>query len=239
MRIAVAPERDLPSRPEGRGFGVPKRREEIVKLLTDAYAGDDLEQRDFEQRLERAEQARTIEELDAIVDDFPPEVVRGEVGRPSATDPAVGLSGKALDAEVQRLDAIEVSSRVGIFGDKRVIARPSDERVVQFAVLFGDTVVDLRQLAGTGGAYLVKISTGFGDTRVIVPPGTDVQARHVSVIGDQRHKKKTRGSFLNRLARTLGAKPDSTETEALPGPTVVITGFKLIGDVKIIEEAEP
>ena len=54
-----------------QGYGVPKLRRAIVRRLAEAYSRDDLTLEDYECRVEAAEQAKTIDDLEAIVDAFP------------------------------------------------------------------------------------------------------------------------------------------------------------------------
>lgn len=52
-------------------YGVPKLRRQILQRLADAYADDNLELSEYERRVRAAEYAATIEQLEALVADFP------------------------------------------------------------------------------------------------------------------------------------------------------------------------
>lgn len=223
---------DFPESQDGHAYGVPSRRAQILQLLSEAYARDDLDEPEFERRVERAHAARTIEELDRLVSDFPEEVVKA--GPATAHFSPVPLSRGELDREVARLDGLDAPTRLSVIGDNRIQLYPEDERAVSCVSLIGDGIIDLRQLAGEPGVVLVKVAAAIGDTRIIVPRGTPVDIRLVSLIGEQ---KKTRGSegFMKRLGRRLGVVEEPDRPAGLPGPTVVVTGFKLIGDT-VVEE---
>jgi hypothetical protein len=226
---------DLPDRPRGRAYGVPAERARIVEVLTDAYARDDLEQAEFERRVERAEEARTIEELEELVADFPEHVRTARGVRPTTTG-MPRLSGAALEAEVARLDGLSAPTTFNLLGDKRVVLRREDPRVVRAVSIIGDCDVDLRGLAGEGGVVLVKVVALVGDTKIVVPRGTPVEVRLVGVIGDEERRRRGDG-LVKKLARKLGVLEEPKETAPTrPGPTVVVTGFRLVGDTEIVEE---
>jgi predicted membrane protein len=144
------------------------------------------------------------------------------------------LSRGEIDREVARLDSLDATTRLSVIGDNRIQLYPEDERTVSCVSLIGDGIIDLRQLSGEPGVVLVKVAAAIGDTRIIVPRGTPVDIRLVSLIGEQ---KKTRGSegFMKRLGRRLGVVEEPDRPAGPPGPTVVVTGFKLIGDT-VVEE---
>ena len=64
-------------RPEGSGsrmfpaYGISKRRREVIRRLAEAYSEDGLSLEDYEHRMHTAERATSIDELTAIVADFP------------------------------------------------------------------------------------------------------------------------------------------------------------------------
>ena len=90
--------------------------------------------------------------------------------------------------------------------------------------------------SGECGVILVKIVALIGDTRIIVPRGTPVDIRLLNLIGDQK-RKKLGGRLLKRLARQFGGNDTrDPDVAGWPGPTVVVTGVRLIGDTEILEE---
>jgi len=226
---------DLPAPREGRSYGVPARRARIIELLTEAYARDDLEQHEFERRIEQADQAHTIEELDALVADFPAQMVRA-IDAKAPAESAERLAGNALEQEVARLDGLPAPTTFNLIGDRHVVVRPSDPRVVRSVSVIGDCSVDLRALAGASGVVLVKVAALIGDTKIIVSRGTQADIRLVGLIGDQKRVRRG-GAFVKRLARKFGMLDEPSDPAAVrPGPAVVVTGFRLIGDTLIVEE---
>ncbi len=219
----------------GSAFGVPARRERIIAMLTEAYARNDLEQREFERRVEQAERAETLEELETLIADFPPEA-RERYGAPGAPADNPAVVPADLERRVAELDGESAPTRVSLIGDQHITVLPTDPRVLRSVCVIGDSHVDLRALAGVPGVFLLKIATVIGDTRITVPAGTRVEMRGTTLIGDQSRPGRG-GGFLKRLGRKLGVVPQLPDAPpGPPGPTVVVTGFKLIGDTVILDD---
>lgn len=221
--------------PGASSFGVPARRERIVAMLTEAYARNDLDERELERRLERAEAAETIGELEALVADFPPEA-RATYGAPRSPAARAALTPAQIEEQVNRLDGESAPTRFSLIGDLRLEVKSADARVARVVCIVGDTHVDLRPLAGESGVFLLKVATLVGDTRIRVPAGTQVDVRAISIIGEQKRRDAREGGVLARLGRKLGVLPEAPRAPpGPPGPVVVVTGYKLIGDIKILE----
>ena len=183
---------NLPDRPEGRSYGVPARRAQVIELLSEAYARNDLEQAELERRLDLAESARTIEEIEKLVADFP-EHMRAVPGRAAVTEGGARLTGTALEHEIVRLDGLAAPTSFNLIGDGHITLRRDAPRVARTVSIIGDCNVDLRPLAGEPGAVLVKVVAFIGDTRIIVPRGTHVDLRLTNLIGDQTRAKQGGG----------------------------------------------
>ena len=187
---------DLPS--DSR-YGLPKMRERVVRMLARAYADGDLDLEDYEERVRRAEDAATTGELRAVVADFP--------------DPPVVSSSATPDL---------VSNRSGPFyltllGDRDVLPDDLEHDAAAVLSIIGDVTVDLsatRALEGT--TFDITCVSLLGDMKVVVPPGTRVVRKQISLIGDYRR-------------RTTQPEPGTERY------TVVLRGFSLLGDLKIME----
>lgn len=219
---------DLPVKGEGHAFGVPRRREDVITLLSTAYAHGELEEGELERRLERAERAGTIEELDALVSDFPSPA--------RAPLESVPPAREEIERQVAELDGLSAPTRFTLIGDQHVAPVPGDPRVMRSVSIVGDSTVDLRALSGQPGVFLLKVVSVIGDTSVIVPEGTEVQNRLRCLIGDQKTGRRKEG-VIGRLMKRLRGEPERPEgSRRPPGPTVVVTGYKLIGDFELIRD---
>lgn len=197
MGDIVDPERE--DFPADSRYGLPKMRERVVRMLARAYADGDLELEDYEDRVRRAENAGTTAELQAVVADFP--------------DPPVASPSASPDV---------VSDRAGPFyltllGDREILPDDLEQDAAAVLSIIGDVTVDLsatRAMEGT--SFDITCVSLLGDMKVIVPPGTRIVRKQVSLIGD--YKRRT--------------------TQPEPGAerfTVVLRGFSLLGDLKVVE----
>lgn len=211
---------ETPPTRTGTTYGVPARRKEISAKLSEAYAQDMLDQREFETRLELCEAATTMEELDGLVADFGAPV-------PTPSDP------RALAA---------ADRHFSLLGDQSHVLIPGGPEVFQAFSVLGDVRVDVRAFRGSGRTLEVQVSSLLGDAKIFVPPGTKVVRRAGSVLGDVHVRMaKEPGSakkFFSRLFGRSDAPPASPFAPDGPPPTVVITGWRLLGDL-IVEEDRP
>jgi hypothetical protein len=133
-----------------------REREEARALLAEGYAQDWIEQSELDRRLERVEDARTIDELRALTVDV----------RPVATTTALVPVAEAeripvLFGSVERRGAWQVAPRTRV------------------TVTFGDAVLDLREAVLPAGVteLELEVKVTFGNLEVIVPPGWQIDNR--------------------------------------------------------------
>ena len=93
--------------PDKRRYGLPRRRNEICDLLARAYTDNQIELEDYEHRLELANRAECLEDLERVIHDFPDSR--------DATVPAASAGMTPMDRPT---DATE--TRVAIIGDHRL-----------------------------------------------------------------------------------------------------------------------
>jgi hypothetical protein len=132
-----------------------REREEARGLLAEGYAQDWIDQTELDRRLERVEDAQTIDELRALTVDV----------RPVATTALVPVAQTeripVLFGSVERRGAWQVTPRT------------------QVRVTFGDVVLDLREAVLPAGIteLELEVKVVFGNLEVIVPPGWQIDNR--------------------------------------------------------------
>jgi hypothetical protein len=114
-------------------------------------------------------------------------------------------------------------SLVCVFGDVKRTGRWTVAESTRSLTVFGDTILDLREASLEQQNVAIRAFVMFGDFKVIVPPGVDVQLRGGLVFGDQKVQRRTES--------------------AAGTPRVEIEAYGAFGDVKVIElepgEVEP
>ena len=160
---------------EGRlrkgSFGVPKYREAIVDVLARAYADNNLELNEYENRLQRAENAQTISELKEIVSDFPAEYLSF-----NAAVPVPFKEGKQ-------------SSIFCLIGDRGISLKETKSSGINSYSAIGDTRVDLTGLAPESQPFSVKSYSLIGNVYIAVPPNTRIVKKFFSLIGSFQRKR--------------------------------------------------
>lgn len=184
----------------GRHYGVPRLRERVLQKLAEAYSQNNLDLDEYERRVKRAQEARTIEQLQEVLADFE------------------GPGAETLSPRTAAADRAEVF--FALIGDREVTAEELPAHAVNAFTVIGDLRIDLSSLR-EGEVYTVNSVSIIGDTRLLVPPGAAVVRQFFTVIGDFKRKK---------------------DRQAPPGPsscTVILKGFKIIGDVIVTEAGAP
>lgn len=102
---------------------------------------------------------------------------------------------------------------VGVFSDVRRSGRWRVEPRTRFVHVFGDAVIDLREADFLAPTIEIETFGLFGDTKLIVTPGTEVDVQGTTIFGDQK------------VDQPSGATPD--------GRRVRLTANGAFGDVKV------
>lgn len=139
---------------------------------------------------------------------------------PSGGDPWPARTG----GQVARVGGTSTDrSLISVFGDVRRVGRWTVAEDTRSLTVFGDTVLDLREATLEVQEVAVRAIVVFGDLKVIVPPGVDIQLRGGLIFGDQKVRRRT--------------EPPSG------APRVRIEAYGAFGDVKVLEleagETEP
>ena len=165
-------------------YGVPKLRRQILQRLADAYADDNLELSEYERRVRAAEYAATIDQLEALVADFP--------ARP-APPPA-------------RL-APTPGATVTIMGERKLDVQASQDLPRQVINVMGATRIDLSD--APPGVYELRVYNFMGELQVAVPYGTQVNRTLWSLLSDVsvrpwKVKRTARARFTSHQVTLTG-----------------------------------
>jgi hypothetical protein len=148
------------------------RREQVIQLLTDAFANDLLDVAKFEDRTALAHAAGTVAELDALVADLAPLPANAKHTAlvPIAQQPAALV-------ESRRRRVLAIFSHIERSGGWAI---PPDLRVLS---VFGNATLDLREARFAPGVTEITARVVFGNLEVIVPPHLAVEAIGSAVFG--------------------------------------------------------
>jgi Domain of unknown function (DUF1707) len=181
-------------------------RERVIQQLCEHFAYDNLSAEALEERLDRAHQAATLDELRSLVSDLP--VVHAD-----AAAPAPGVRtfvSPATGAHVSERQII-----IGIMGgaEKKGVWTPAKQTYV--VAFMGGAELDFREARfGPGGTEVIVFAI-MGGAEIIVPPGVHVDLNGLAVMGG--------------FGQT-GSAPAPTDPHA---PVLRIGGFCMMGGVEV------
>ncbi len=180
-------------------------RQHVIQQLAEHFAADNLSVDALEERLDRAHQAATLEDLRALVSDLPAV----QPGAPAYATPRTYVS-PATGAHVSERQII-----VGIMGgaEKKGVWTPARQTFVM--ALMGGVELDFREARMPPGVTEVIVFAVMGGAEIIVPPGVHVDLNGFALMGGFGQS---------------GYAPPPTDPNA---PILRIGGFAMMGGVEV------
>jgi hypothetical protein len=193
------------------GISLHERRERTIQALCEHFASDRLDMTDFETRLDGAHRAGTAEELAALLADLPALRTQsvGTAGVAAAASAALERGGRALGDAVR-----ETRTLVAFMGgvERRGEWTPARRNIV--VAVLGGAELDFRDVRLPPGETEVLLVCLMGGAEIIVPPGLNVDANGIAIMGGFAH-----------TAAARSADPAA--------PVLKLTGFAFMGGVDI------
>ncbi|HEX2080077.1 MAG TPA: DUF1707 domain-containing protein [Longimicrobium sp.] len=179
-------------------------RESVVQQLSVHFAHDNLTAEALEERLDRAYQASTLDELRSLVSDLP---VLHQDG--AAPGPRTYVSPETGSHVAERQIV------VGIMGgaEKKGVWTPAKQ--IYVVAMMGGVELDFRDARFGPGVTEVIVFAVMGGAEIVVPPGVHVELNGVALMGG--------------FGQT-GSAPLPTDPHA---PVLRIGGFALMGGVEV------
>jgi hypothetical protein len=140
-------------------------REHAIKVLGQRFAEDALSLEDYERRVEVAQAAASVEELDILVADLEVEA------KSTALAPTTTVAMIPAETAPTRGSVLAV---LGSASRKGTWTAPRELKAI--AVL-GETELDFRGARMAPGINVVRAVAVLGEVRIVVPPGLRVDAQ--------------------------------------------------------------
>ncbi|MGH7477709.1 MAG: DUF1707 SHOCT-like domain-containing protein [Longimicrobiales bacterium] len=196
-----------PSATDGSGTAVSalaRRRQQVTDVLCRAFADDGLDMDGLEQRLDAANRAQSLEQLDRLIADLPAPGGAAEArsARSSEPPPAPTLR-RRLGSVVAILGGV---SRTGRW--------TPPEHLIAVGCL-GGAELDYREVELPAGGGRITAIAFMGGVDIIVPPGLRVEVDGVALLGGFGHED---------------SDPLPTATV---GPVLRIDGVAIMGGVEV------
>ncbi|OJJ13886.1 hypothetical protein BKI52_45240 [marine bacterium AO1-C] len=226
-------------------YGLPKKRDEVIEALKEAYANENLEEQEFEKRLDEAMKAASNEALQVVLFDFPAEI-RNRIFPQNETLPS-STQGQNLPAtaQVNKVKVImgndnrimpefsNAISRVSAFMsnqklDFRVSKVPETPISLHIENFMSNTDIDLRNELLDGKKVNLHISGALGNIKIFLPRGVTIH-RNVQMMGGSFNIQDKQRSWIKRLTGKSN-KPVPADIQL----EVNILGSFWLGNIKVI-----
>lgn len=236
----------------GTTYGLPKKRDEVLEVLKEAFIERNLDEQEYERRMSDAIDAKSLEELETLLFDFPYEIrskifvgsalQRKEETRPFTPNSAprsVSYEPGAAASRAILSGMKQVPGHIGhqqvkfvtILGDQRVDFRiahvDSDTIFIKVDNILGKTVIDLRNREFYGREVVLELSGGLGEVQVLIPRGTRVDKSVQLILGSTKFLDRGRTWFNRLIGKQEAPQEDITFL-------LRITGIYWLGDIKLI-----
>lgn len=166
----------------GTKVGVPRRREKVIEILNDSFANNLFELDEFEARIEKAEGAKCIEELDALINDLPAE-----------------MAAAASDVPENYAPLKKEQALMFIMGEKTVSGLKLPGANSSLKNIMSSLTMDYRKVEMKAGLYTLDVVNLMADMTIIVPPD-------VTVVNEMRDimASATEDPLLNKTKNRRG-----------------------------------
>ena len=198
---------NLPDRPERyyhNRVNLPFYREELTSILNDCFVQDVLEMDEFEDRLVKVQQARSLGELEILVDDLPTQFKRQYYNAEPASGPA---SDQVSPAKGEKLKVV--------LGEKIFRGISLENNRTKVVIVMGEGILDLRNTTLPNNRTEINITCVMGEVKVIIPKNAILYTKFSTIMSG--HKE---GKGVN-----FSTTPDS--------PKITLTGNVVMGEIKI------
>lgn len=226
-------------------YGLPKKREEVIEALKLAYTNQNLDDQEYERRLNETMSAKSIEDLMLVLFDFPAEIRYRIFPRdnstptssssptylPALTDNKLQVimgndarNMPTLSNSLSKISAILSSQKL----DFRLSQVPETPINIHIESILSSTLIDLRNENLEGKHININVSGALAEIKIMLPRGATIQRNIQLVAGEFKVQDKQR-SWIKRLTG-MGSKETQDEIQL----TVHINGRFWLGNIKVI-----
>lgn len=171
-------------------YGLPAKREEVIDVLNTAFAEQNLDDEEYENRVKEALNAKCIEELELVVFDFPKEIKNQlfpnsskNLATQKSDFPPAAFSSSSnpatrLGSELSNL--FPARSVKAIFTTEKELVPVLTEKSVHFQAVFGTQKIDFRNCRFEGKRFRIDVDSILSTT-VLDLRSQDLAGKHIDI----------------------------------------------------------
>lgn len=194
---------------ESGGGGLSVTRQQAIDALVEHFANDALSVEEFEQRVDRAHKAESMDEIQKLLMDLPSGDL--PVRREDVASTAVERAQASVPASRVKERGFMVAALGGVERKGRWIPARQNYAIS----VLGGVCLDFREALLPPGETEVWIFTALGGAEIIVPPGLTVESDGVAILGGFEHREDA----------VLSPDPDA--------PVLRLHGLAIMGGVEV------
>ena len=170
-------------------YGLPAKREELIEVLNTAFAEQNLDDQEYENRVREALNAKCIEELEVIVFDFPREIkdklfpnATNNITKQKSDFPPAAFSSSTnpTRSRSELASLFPAKSLKAIFTTDKELVPVLTEQSIHFQAVFGTQKVDFRNCRFEGKRFRIDVDSVFSTT-VLDFRNQDLAGKHIDI----------------------------------------------------------
>lgn len=169
-------------------YGLPAKREELIDVLNTAFAEQNLDDEEYENRVKEALNAKCIEDLEVIVFDFPREIKdklfpNKNITKQKKDFPPAAFSSSTKPTTQSNSDLANLfpaRSSKAIFTNEKELIPILTEKSVHFQAVFGTQKIDFRNCQFEGNRFRIDIDSVFAETTLDLR-NQDLAGKHIDI----------------------------------------------------------
>lgn len=169
-------------------YGLPAKREELIDVLNTAFAEQNLDDAEYENRVKEALDAKCIEDLEVIVFDFPREIKdklfpTKNISTQKTDFPPAAFSSSTKpttrsNSDLANLFPVKISK--AIFTNEKELIPVLTEQSVHFQAVFGTQKIDFRSCCFEGQRFRIDVDSIFSNTTLDFR-NQDLAGKHIDI----------------------------------------------------------
>jgi len=220
--------------------GLPIRREEATKILTECYGANLLELDEFETRAELVQKATSLEEINKVIFDLPEKFLNSltefkTIAQQEVKEEYVAtknVKSKSLSHRHKQNKVISILSERSLEGNWL-----NDDEVTVLSIM-GSSKLDFREVNFPDTEVVVTTSVIMGEVKIYVPKDVKVILDATPIMGDVKITADNTPKIVNDIKNKIFGNEKSIQkysNQTNKNKVLIIKGIVIMGEVRVIQ----